>query len=228
MIAIIGAMEEEVEMIKKNISELKESKYQSLVFYNGMIKNKEVVLMKSGIGKVHATFATTVLFEHFNIELVINIGTAGGVKPDAEILDLVLGNKVCYHDVDVTAFNYQYGQVPECPLYFESNKKLLTLAEKVLKEEEINYHKGLIASGDAFIHNEKQIEAIKSYFPDVLAVEMEACAIGHICHIYEKPFIIMRALSDIAGKKSELSFDNYLIASANNSAKFVLKLLNQI
>ncbi len=228
MIGIIGAMDEEVVVLKTKIDSLKESAYQSIQFYEGKMLGKEVVLMQSGIGKVNAAMSTTILFEHYDIDLVINIGTAGGVKDDCEVLDIVLSEKVCYHDVDVTAFRYQYGQVPDCPLYFESDKSLLSLAEKILSEENISYHKGLIVSGDSFIHEEKQLERIKQNFQSVTALEMEAAAIAQVCYLYQKPFLVLRSLSDIAGKASHISFDAYLKQSALNSSTFVLKLIQKL
>lgn len=228
MIGIIGAMNEEVAMLKTKIEHLKETQYKSIKFYEGMISGKEVVLMQSGIGKVNAAMSTTVLFEHYEIDFVVNIGTAGGVKENCEVLDIVISDKVCYHDVDVTAFKYEYGQVPQCPLYFESDEKLIKLTEQVLTEEKMSFHKGLIVSGDAFIHEETQMENIKKHFSDVIALEMEAAAIAQVCYLYQKRFIVLRSLSDIAGKKSHLSFDAYLEQSALNSSTFVLKLIEQL
>jgi len=228
MIGIIGAMVEEVTMLKTKIENLKEIKYHSVQFYEGLINGKEVVLMQSGIGKVNAAMSTTILFEHYDIDFVINIGTAGGVVENCSVLDIVLSEQVCYHDVDVTAFNYQYGQVPHCPLYFESDKDLILLAEQVLNQENIVFHKGLIVSGDSFIHEEKQIEKIKNHFSSVVALEMEAAAIAQVCYLYQKRFIVLRSLSDIAGKQSHLSFDSYLEQSAFNSSLFVLKLFEKL
>ncbi len=228
MIAIIGAMSEEVLEIKSKIKNMTEKTYVNIKFYEGMIEDKFVVLMQSGIGKVNASLSTTVLLEHYNIEKVINIGTAGGLKPDCEVLDIVISENVFYHDVDVTAFSYKLGQVPQMPLYFKSDENLVVLAEKILKTEKLAYHKGLIASGDQFISNEEQRKRILTQFSEVIAVEMEASAIAQVCYIYKKPFIILRSLSDIAGKESELTFSKFLEQSATNSANIVLKLINNL
>ncbi|HEY8364235.1 MAG TPA: 5'-methylthioadenosine/adenosylhomocysteine nucleosidase [Haloplasmataceae bacterium] len=228
MIGIIGAMEEEVESLKKLMNDLEIRSYRGFLFYKGKIADKDIVLMQSGIGKVNASVGTTILLEHFLVELIINIGTAGGIKPSCEVLDIVLSEKVSYHDVDVTAFQYEYGQVPKCPRYFTSDEKLLNLTERILKEANKKYHKGLIVSGDAFIHDEKQIKNIAKYFPEALAVEMEAAAISHVCYIYKIPFIVIRSLSDIAGKKSAISFDKYLQLSSENACMIVKKLIEKV
>jgi len=228
MLGIIGAMPEEVEFLKDKFTILKESNYFNLRFYEGEIFNNQVVLTQSGIGKVNAAMATTVLFEKYDIDYVINIGTAGGIKRECEVLDIVLSEKVCYHDVDLTAFNYEYGQVPKFPLYFKTDDSLLSLAQKILVKENIPYHKGLIVSGDSFINKKTQVDNINKHFRDVIAVEMEACAISHICYLYNKPCIIIRSLSDIAGKKSHISFESFLKQSAETSGKLVLKMIQNM
>ncbi len=228
MIGIIGAMDQEVFVLKTKIENMKETQYQSILFYEGTISGKPVVLMQSGIGKVNAAMSTTMLLEHYDIEYVINIGTAGGVKETCNVCDIVISDKVAYHDVDVRAFNYQYGQVPHCPLFFESDLELIEITEQILNEASIPYHKGLIVSGDAFIHEKSQIENIKQHFSSVVALEMEATAIAQVCYLYHKRFIVLRSLSDIAGKQSSLSFDAYLEKSADNSARCVLKLIAKL
>lgn len=228
MLGIIGAMSEEVEFIKDKISHFKETIYYNLHFFEGKIADKNIVLLQSGIGKVNASMATTVMFENYPVDNVINIGTAGGIIKDAEVLDIVLSEKVAFHDVDVTAFNYEYGQVPNLPRFFTSDNKLLALAEKILKNKQLTYHKGLIVSGDIFVNQDEQIKKIKKYFADCIACEMEAAAIAQICYLYKKPFIIIRSLSDIAGKKSHLSFEAYLKQAAFNSGNLVLNLIKEL
>lgn len=228
MIGIIGAMTEEIEIIKSTITDVKEKVISNIKFYQGSIHDKSVVLMQSGIGKVNASMSTTVLFEHFEIHYVINIGTAGGVKTNCEVLDIIISDKVSYHDVDVTAFNYEFGQVPQLPQYYYSDQKLIEASVDVFQKENLPYHQGLIVSGDSFINNEKQISEIIGHFHDVVAVEMEACAIAQVSYLYQKPFIIIRSLSDIAGKQSSLSFEQYLKSAAHNSSTYVLKLIEKI
>ncbi len=228
MIGIIGAMNEEVALLKTKMTDLQETDYYTFKFYQGKINDREIVLMKSGIGKVNAAVGTTLLFEHFKIDYVINIGTAGGASDNCEVLDIILSERVAYHDVDVTAFNYQYGQIPQCPLFYQSDTLLLQLTESILQKESLKYHKGLVVSGDSFIHEKKQISQIKGHFSDVIAVEMEAASIAQVCFIYKIPFIVIRCLSDIAGKKSDISFDTYLEKSSANSINLVIKLINEL
>ena len=228
MIAIIGAMREEIEHLKTKISHTTKKTYQNIDFYEGFLNDKKVVLMRSGIGKVNAASSSTILFEQYEVDCVINIGTAGGIIPQAKVCDVVISSKVAYHDVDVTAFQYEYGQVPDLPVFFQSNDEMICKIEGILKENAFRYHKGLIVSGDSFIHKAEQLEKIKSHFADVIAVEMEACAIAHVCHIYQKPFLILRSLSDIAGVESDVSFEQYIHQASLNAGIFVEKLVELI
>lgn len=225
MIAIIAAMAEEVAKIKSSITDLEIIQKAHVTFYIGNLAEKNVVLTQSGIGKVNASVATTLLFESFPIEYCINIGTAGGIKNDANVLDIVVSTEVAHHDVDVTGFNYVYGQVPGSPATFKSEPLLVQKIKTILEAQQFPHHLGLIVSGDAFIHRPDQLTNIKSHFPEAIAVEMEAAAIAQVCSLYHKPFLILRSLSDIAGKASNISFDQYVQVAANNAAKFIEELI---
>lgn len=227
-IAVIGAMIEEIEVFKNQIENCKEIIKSGVKFYDGMYHNKEVVLMLSGIGKVNAAMNTTVLFEQFNPDIVINIGTAGGMNTKLNTGDIVLSNKVIYHDVDVTGFDYPYGQVPGMPLTYESDKDLLENAESITELFDVNVYTGLIATGDSFIHRKEQINIIRENFDDVLAVEMEAGAISQVCFKYEKPFIVVRSISDIPERESQHEFHEYLELASKNSTKFLSKMIEML
>jgi adenosylhomocysteine nucleosidase len=225
MIAIIGAMEQEVEAIKNRMQSVNEKRIAHTLFYEGLLEGKSVVLSQSGIGKVNASVSTTLLFQHYDVDYVINIGTAGGIKMDCNVLDIVISHQVGYHDVDVTGFNYSLGQVPGMPVFYESNQALIEKVKTILEQENFPYHEGLIVSGDSFINRPDQIDVIKTNFNNAIAVEMEAASIAQVCHVFQKPFIILRSLSDIAGKESNISFDTYLEKAAANSSRFIEALI---
>ena len=197
-------------------------------FTKGKLNHREVVLLKSGIGKVNVAIATTLLFEHYNIDYVINTGSAGGLHEEANIGDVVISTGTLYHDVDVTGFNYAYGQVPGMPAIYESNVSLVKKVESILDKIGKNYWLGTIGTGDSFINRLDQMELIKKNCPSVIAIEMEAAAVAQVCHHYEKPFIIVRALSDIAGKESHISFNEFLTVAAKESSEMVSELVSMI
>ncbi len=227
-IAIIGAMEEEVALLRDAMEVEEVRTIAHVEFTKGKLNHREVVLLKSGIGKVNVAIATTLLFEHYNIDYVINTGSAGGLHEEANIGDVVISTGTLYHDVDVTGFNYAYGQVPGRPAIYESNVSLVKKVESILDKIGKNYWLGTIGTGDSFINRLDQMELIKKNCPSVIAIEMEAAAVAQVCHHYEKPFIIVRALSDIAGKESHISFNEFLTVAAKESSEMVSELVSMI
>lgn len=227
-IAIIGAMEEEVALLRDAMEVEAVRTIAHVEFTKGKLNHRDVVLLKSGIGKVNVAIATTLLFEHYNIDYVINTGSAGGLHEEANIGDVVISTGTLYHDVDVTGFNYAYGQVPGMPAIYESNVSLVKKVESILDKIGKNYWLGTIGTGDSFINRLDQMELIKKNCPSVIAIEMEAAAVAQVCHHYEKPFIIVRALSDIAGKESHISFNEFLTVAAKESSEMVSELVSMI
>ena len=225
MIGIIGAMDEEVQILLENISEKNEVTVANCLFVQGKLHGKEVVLLKSGIGKVNAAMATTIMHERYAPSFIINTGSAGGVSSDLEVGDVVISSKVVHHDVDVTAFNYNYGQVPGLPPMFIADKELIKKAIQTVEKLGINYDEGIIATGDSFMEDPERVRFVREKFPTMIASEMEAAAIAQVCHQYEKPFVIIRALSDIAGKESSVSFDEFLVTAAKNAANLIITMI---
>jgi adenosylhomocysteine nucleosidase len=228
IIAIIGAMEEEIESLKPKFEDLKELEIAGFKFYYGTIEGKNVVLLQSGIGKVNAAIGTTILIENFKPKYVINTGSAGGFNQELNIGDIIISDEVCYHDVDVTAFDYVLGQVPQMPATFKADTKLVELAQTLDTLKQVNTLKGLIATGDIFMANPQKVEQTKVDFPTMLACEMEAAAIGQTCYRYNVPFIIFRSLSDIAGKESNISFPEYVKKAGIHSANMALELISKL
>ena len=227
-IGIIGAMQQEVAILKKLMDVDEVIEVMHVAFTVGRLHGKDVVLLESGIGKVNVAMATTLLLERFEISAVINTGSAGGIKADAQVGDVIISESVVYHDVDVTGFGYAVGQVPSLPAAFSSDAKLVAQVETVLAEAGARYFKGQIATGDAFIHRPEQLEQVRTNFAHAIALEMEAAAVAHVCHLAKVPFVVVRALSDIAGQKSEISFEEFLPLAAKASSRMVNQLVKVI
>lgn len=225
---IIGAMDEEVEILKNSMSEKEETEIANCLFIKGKLHGKDIVLLKSGIGKVNAAMATTILMERFSPELIINTGSAGGFSSHLEVGDVVISSEVVHHDVDVTAFDYVYGQVPGMPPTFKADEKLIDKAIKAVENMNIQGEVGLIATADSFMDDPKRVEETRERFPTMIASEMEAAAIAQVCHQYTCPFVVIRALSDIAGKESSVSFDEFLDKAAKNASDIIITMLKNI
>ncbi|MDQ0231554.1 5'-methylthioadenosine/S-adenosylhomocysteine nucleosidase [Metabacillus malikii] len=228
-IAIIGAMEEEVTILRDKLENRKQEVIAGSEFTTGQYNGKEIVLLKSGIGKVNAAMSTTLLLDRYQPNYVINTGSAGGFHPELNVGDVVISSEVRHNDVDVTAFNYEYGQVPGLPPAFIPNEKLIDIAVTKAKEiKDIQVKKGLIVTGDSFLSDPEKVEFIRNKFNDLHAGEMEAAAIAQVCHLFNIPFLVIRSLSDIAGKESNVSFEQFLDKAAKNSAQLILSMIEEI
>ncbi|MEX6261690.1 5'-methylthioadenosine/adenosylhomocysteine nucleosidase [Staphylococcus haemolyticus] len=225
MIGIIGAMEEEVAILKDKLTDMNEISVAHVKFYRGKLNSKEVVLTQSGIGKVNAAISTTLLIEKFNPNLIINTGSAGALDESLSVGDMLISNDVVYHDVDATAFGYKLGQIPQMPLEFKSDQELLKSVETVINKKNYNAKIGQIVSGDSFIGSVEQRLTIKQQFPEAMAVEMEATAIAQTCYQFNVPFIVTRAVSDLANGTADISFEEFLGEAAKSSSSIVEALI---
>ena len=188
-----------------------------------------MVLVLSGIGKVNAAVSTSWVIHQFAPDCIINTGSAGGLGKGLKVGDVVIGETVAHHDVDVTAFGYVWGQVPQLPAVFASDENLIRQAEKAAQVfEGAAVTQGLIVSGDRFVHSSKGVAEIRNHFPEVKAVEMEAAAIAQTCHQLEVPFVIIRAVSDSADEKADISFEEFLKTAAVSSAKMVTEIVKSL
>lgn len=228
MIGIIGAMEEEVEILKSSIENRETIQIAHVIFYKGNIEDKQVVLAQSAIGKVNAAITATLLINEFKPDLIINTGSAGSVDSELNIGDIIISNKVYYHDVNATAFGYKLGQVPSMPEFYETDKELIDLAKSSIEQLDLNGIVGEVATGDSFIGSIDQRKVIKSNFPTASVVEMEAGAIAQTCYQYNVPIIVTRAVSDLADKESDVTFEEFLKVACVNSSKIVKLLLNRV
>lgn len=225
---IIGAMEQEVTLLRDKIENRQTLTLAGCEIYTGTLNGVEVALLKSGIGKTAAALGTTLLLELCKPDLVINTGSAGGLAASLKVGDIVVSDEVRYHDADVTAFGYEPGQMAGCPAAFVADEKLIAAAEQVINQLDLNAVRGLVVSGDAFINGAEPLARIRTTFPQAIAVEMEATAIGHVCHQFKVPFVVVRAISDVADKESHLSFDEFLVVAAKQSSLMVENLLAQL
>ncbi|MFT6925990.1 MAG: adenosylhomocysteine nucleosidase [Psychromonas sp.] len=228
-IGIIGAMDEEVSILKAKLTNMKTTVIAGCEFYQGELNAKQVILTKSGIGKVAAAMATTLLLERFNPDRIINTGSAGGYDTSLNVGDIVISTEVRFHDVDLTAFGYEIGQMAQLPAAFPADKNLIAAAQTAAQSiAPLKTIQGLICTGDIFMADPEKAEIARNNFPTMAACEMEAAAIAQVCYQFKVPFVVIRSLSDIAGKKSELSFEQYLPIAAKNASILVEQMVNNL
>ncbi|SFE27922.1 5'-methylthioadenosine/S-adenosylhomocysteine nucleosidase [Alteribacillus iranensis] len=227
-IGIIGAMDKEVELLKSKLDDRKDEEIGGCYFHSGTLQGQEAVLVKSGIGKVNAAISTALLLHQYKTDAVINTGSAGGLDPELEVGDVVISNEVRYNDVDATVFGYEYGQVPQLPAKFPADKELLDVALTCAQNGTVHATEGLILSGDSFMSDEKRIDFLKNTFTEPRCAEMEAGAIAQVCYRFDQPFVIIRALSDIAGKEAKETYDQFLEKASVHSANLVLAMIDKL
>jgi len=236
MTGIIGAMENELALLCEIMGKFKTEKTGSFEFLTGKIEEKDVTILRCGIGKVNAAVGCALLIQKFKPDFVINSGSAGGILPELNVGDAIISTGLVYHDVDVTAFNYAPGQLPGLPQIFPVDEKHVVFAENAvdeLKREKVlpdsfNHRRGLIGSGDVFMHEPQRIAAMRCTFPDIAAVEMEGAAIAHCCHLFSVPVLVIRALSDVAGTESPVSFKEFLSIASKHSACIVRRIVKNL
>lgn len=222
---IIGAMEQEVVLLRDKIENRQTITRAGCEIYTGTLNGVEVALLKSGIGKVSAALGTTLLLEMCKPDVIINTGSAGGLAATLKVGDIVVSDEVRYHDADVTAFGYQPGQMAGCPAAFAADADLIAATERCIQQLGLHAVRGLVVSGDAFINGAEPLARIRATFPQAVGVEMEATAIAHVCHQFGTPFVVVRAISDVADQSSHLSFEEFLTVAAAQSSLLVETLL---
>lgn len=225
MIAIIGAMDKEVEALLDLLYNVTLVNDQKPHHYLAKHQGVDIVIAKSGIGKVEAAYTVTSLLARYDIELVINIGSAGGLQPGQQVGDIVIGNSFMYHDL---IFYYNDPLEGLDDFDYSSNPKNVTLMKSALDELKIRNWIGQIVSGDQFVSEKEQLDSITSRFPFAICAEMEATAIAHVCHLTNKEFIVIRSLSDIVSTtKSHTDFEKYLPLASRSSANACMLFLHK-
>jgi adenosylhomocysteine nucleosidase len=228
-IGIIAAMKEEIKLLEAILKEPKEHEIADQRFSIGKLNEKEIVLLQCGIGKVNAAIGTTLLNQLYQPKYIINTGVAGATGRSLNIGDIAISSKVCYHDVDLTAFGYKFGQMAQMHEHYSPSNDLIKIASVCSKQlSGYQAKKTLILSGDSFISNPEQINRIKKHFTEDFAIEMEAGAIAQTCYIFDTPFIIIRSISDIIGEDNKTNYENFLPLAAKRSADFVFTMLQHL
>lgn len=226
---IIGAMEPEVAILKGKLQNCETTTHAGYTFYQGQLNGNDVVIVQSGIGKVPAALATAILIDKFQPDYVVNTGSAGGFEQSLKVGDIVISSEVRYHDVDVTAFGYEIGQLPANPAAYIPHPELVAAAKVGINSlENIQTLVGLITTGDTFMTKDDDIAKARANFPTMAAVEMEGAAIANTCHQFNTPFVVIRSMSDIAGKESPSSFEAYLETASVNSSQLVISMIDAL
>lgn len=218
-------MEEEIKLLNEQLENKRETAVANLSFYEGNIGSVDVVLVKSGIGKVNAAIATTLLITFFEADTVINTGSAGGIGEKLKVGDLILSTELSYNDADARAFGYSFGQIPQMPERYKADEATLSLLKKAALDSNWDVKQGLIVTGDSFISDQDNIFQIKNYFKEAMVTEMEGAAVAQTCFQFQVPFVVVRAVSDVADEEASVSFNEFIELAGRKSAEMVLNFI---
>ena len=226
-IGIVVAMDEEMQEILKLMESTETKQVYDLKFIIGKIRNKNCVIVKSGVGKVNAARTTQILIDNFELEFVINTGVAGAINHLLNIGDVVIAKHVVQHDFDITAFGHSKGYITGVGEKIICNRELVEEFEKMLKniEERIyNIKIGIVASGDIFCTQIDMKNKINAKF-NADVVDMVCASVGQVCYLDNIPFISVRCISDIPNGNNQNTYDENLKLASKRCANIISEFL---
>lgn len=193
----------------------------AITFHTGRMGKHEIIAAECSIGKVNAAVVTLTLIDCFHPDLVINTGVAGGTGLGAKILDVIVADRIAYHDVWCGPGTIP-GQAAGCPTTFEC-----PLPESFFDGMDVK--RGLVASGDIFVSRADEVEKILGIWPDAKAVDMESAAIAQVCHLKSVPFVCVRVISDTPGAADNISqYENFWSDAPANTFTALTAILERL
>ena len=225
-LGLIGAMDEEIVFFHEHMQEVVQSTYAGIVFYEGRFYNQDVVVCKSGVGKVNAAICTQIQIDRFHCDAVVFTGVAGALDPQLEIGDIVVSEECMQHDMDVTPLGYARGIIPyQATSVFNAHPELVQIAMDAghrLSENRVVL--GRILSGDQFIANRETVTALRRELNGACA-EMEGAAVAQVCVMNDIPYVVIRSMSDKADGSAHINFPEFARQAAENSFRIVREMV---
>lgn len=222
-LGIIGAMDEEIKLLKQKIDIKEEVVKATITFYVGSFGDKDIVVCKSGVGKVNAAITTQLLIDHFSVSKIIFTGVAGAIDPELNIGDIVISTSALQHDLDASALGFKKGEVPmfDYTSDFPADEVLIELAVQAAQSiENVSVVKGRILSGDQFIADHNKVAELGELFQGK-CVEMEGASVAHVCMLNNIPFVVIRSMSDKANGEANVNFTEFTKLASERSFSIV-------
>ncbi len=247
-IALVSAMHEELAAVLERMPDEQKTVVAGREFWVGHWHGHEVVAVLSRIGKVAAATTATTLIERFGVKRMVFTGVAGGLAPHVNVGDVVVAREFIQHDMDASPL-FPRHEVPltgmtrfaadaalsealatAAPLAMQDMLATLPQTEWLnLDLSNAQLHQGLIASGDRFVSQTMESQALQRELPDALAVEMECAALAQVCHDYDVPLAAVRTISDRADDAAHVDFPRFIQSIASRYSVAVLdRLLVQL
>ena len=230
MLGIIGAMTEEVLHLKEAMEDVEIRTIATMDFYQGRLKGLDVVVVRSGIGKVNAAICTQILIYQYNVRRIINTGIAGSLRSSIDIGDIVLSRDAMQHDMDATGFGYKVGQIPQMEeSVFKGDRNMIYMADMCCRKviPQVGVHVGRIVSGDQFVSDQaKKAWIVKNF--QACCTEMEGASIAQTAYLNNIPFLIVRAISDKADDSAEMDYAEFERMAIDNSVKLIMAMAEEL
>ena len=230
MIGIIGAMEEEVTHLKEAMQVEETIERAAMTFVKGKLDGKEVVVVRSGIGKVNAGICAQILVDLFHVTMLINTGVAGSLDAAIDIGDIVVSTDALQHDMDVSALGDPVGQIPRMDTFsFPADERLVHLAVQANEEAnpDIRTFTGRVVSGDQFVSDGAVKERLVNLFR-AKCTEMEGAAIAQAAYLNKVSYVIIRAISDKADNSSTMDYPTFEKQAITHTVRLVRNLMGRI
>ena len=223
-------MQEEFEEIQNIMKNCDEKRIKEISFITGKIEGQNCVIVQSGIGKVNSARVTQMMIDNFDIEYIMNLGSAGALNPMLKIGDIVIGDELVQHDFDITAFGHAKGYITGVGDRVYSDKYLIEKFENAienLEDRDYEIKTGTIASGDVFC---TEIEMKNQIYANFKAdcVEMEGAAIAQVSYLNNIPFIVIRSISDTPNGNNAITFDQFVELASKRCARILKEVLKDI
>lgn len=231
-IGIMGAMEQEIGLLRRNLEKPKHEMHGKRQYTSGLFHDREVVTVFSRWGKVAAASTATTLIERYGVDMIIFTGVAGAADPSLEIGDIVVASETVQHDMDVSALpGFKRFEIPLLgKSHFPVDERFIKLGadsatrfvnqylnspefEKSREQfgvKEPSVNTGLIASGDSFVSDTQKIQSLANELPGLKCVEMEGAAVAQVCYEHQIPMILLRVISDKANHDAVVDFPAFI------------------
>lgn len=223
-IGILCASDTELAPFLNYIRNYKITEKAMLKFYEGIMKQVDVVAVYSGVCKVNAAVAAQLLIDVYYVDCIINGGTAGGMEESVQLFDTVISERVIYHDVADDILTEFHPWLKNN--YFAADENLSTMAKKYSRTAKYPVRFGTMVTGEQFIEDEKREEINRKYAP--LSVDMETASVAHVCYVNKIPFLAVRTITDTVTHKGIENFDKNCEAASGISAEIVAGIVEQI
>lgn len=229
MLGVIGAMDEEVQLLRGQLSDAGEAVHADITVTTGNYKGTDIALAQSGIGKVNATICTQMMIDLYQPKKLVFSGVAGGLLPNMQTGDVIVASHVVQYDMDLTAFGRRHGETPGRDRLIECDPDLVGKATAAFDaafdgvDGAPNLMLGTVASGDRFVQDTDTLRWLQREFA-ALATEMEGAAFGYTCHLNQLPFVVIRALTDSSGESASSDFEENL----HQACRYSFALMDQL